>query len=306
MSASDEGLAPTLAPGIGAHGRAGDAFDALAPWYDAFTSADNYDRWGELIADLARRAGAVPNATALDLACGTGKSTAQLLQHGYRAEGCDTSSAMLERAHAKPGLAGVRLFQADMRRLPPSLGPYGLVNCMDDAVNFLLTTSDLRDAFRCVRQVLAPGGAFIFDCNTLRTYRSWYAHTEVLQHQTETFVWRGHADAAFGPGQQTSADLYVLQRHADGSQTWVSSPHRQRHHPMTVVQQELRRVGLRPWAAFGLANTGDLDTTPDEEVHGKVIHVAHRPAETPPRGAVPVEGGECGLPTHLRRRATDQ
>jgi malonyl-CoA O-methyltransferase len=65
---------------------------------------------------------------ALDVACGTGRWLAQLVAHGARAFGIDTSREMVRKASEKPGLRE-RLIRGDLCRLPFQDGCVDLVIC---------------------------------------------------------------------------------------------------------------------------------------------------------------------------------
>jgi SAM-dependent methyltransferase len=71
-----------------------------------------------------------------------------------------------------------------------------LVTCLYDSLNYLLSEGTLKDAFRCVRRSLNPGGAFIFDMNTeygLSTY--WGDRLVVKDNPGLTSIWRNHYDS---------------------------------------------------------------------------------------------------------------
>ena len=116
-------------------------YDRLAPFYDAFTADYAYEKW---IAEIDRRAVELGprGRRALDLACGTGKSTAQLVARGYSVLACDISEGMVREARRKFPAHADRFLIADMRQLP-SLGQFDFVLCLDDAVNYLLTEDEL-------------------------------------------------------------------------------------------------------------------------------------------------------------------
>src|SRR4051794_38593150 len=99
------------------------AYDDLAPFYDDFVRDYDHLAWGEAVERVARAHG-VDGRAALDLACGTGKSTLALLELGYAATGCDISTGMLRCAReALP--EHVPLVEADLRDLP-ELGRFDL------------------------------------------------------------------------------------------------------------------------------------------------------------------------------------
>lgn len=253
------------------------AFEVLGPHYDAFTSADDYSVWGAHIASLAAEHGVSPPARALDLACGTGKSTRELLRHGFAVDACDISPSMLDQARHQPDLQNARFFQADMRCIQSST-TYDLVNCMDDAINFLDSENDLDATFKTVASLLAPQGLFIFDVNTWHTYNTWYSQTEVTMHEsTQTghrtlFVWQGRTGAPFDPGTSAEADLYILDQPNGPTGTWTRSRHRQRHFTPDTISRSLRRAGLASVGAYGLKRTSPLDPATEHQ-HGKAVYV---------------------------------
>lgn len=107
-----------------------EAYDRLAPAYDALTADYCHERWLDELERLALRHG-LAGRRVLDVACGTGKSFLPLLAKGYRVVACDISEAML--AVAAPKAPGVRLVHTDMRRLG-RLGTFDLVTCLTELV----------------------------------------------------------------------------------------------------------------------------------------------------------------------------
>src|SRR5487761_1623002 len=126
---------------------------------------------------------------ALDLACGTGKSTGPLLARGYSVVGCDISAMMVAEARRKFPEHAESFVVADIRELPP-LGEFDLVLCLDDAINYLLDEAELEATFTGVANLLSPTGIFAFDVNSLRTYRSTFAQTMVSEGENVFFAWR--------------------------------------------------------------------------------------------------------------------
>jgi ubiquinone/menaquinone biosynthesis C-methylase UbiE len=137
-------------------------YDAFAPFYDAFTSASDYENWTEQVLELAARHGLAGDRL-LDLACGTGKSFLPFQSRGYRVTGCDSSRAMLAAAAAKA--PDVELVCCDLRELPV-LGSFDLVTCFDDSLNYLADVDELLCAFRGISANLARDGLLLFDLNT--------------------------------------------------------------------------------------------------------------------------------------------
>ena len=128
-------------------------YAALAPYWDRFTAAYDYDLWLTRIEERAVALGIFGNRL-LDVGCGTGKSFAPMLARGYDVTACDISDEMVEQTRAKFGDRVEDVFVADMRELP-ACGKFDFVTCIDDALNYLLTDEDLVAAFQGVADVLA-------------------------------------------------------------------------------------------------------------------------------------------------------
>jgi SAM-dependent methyltransferase len=247
-------------------------YDCIAPFYDQFTADYAYDAWIDAIEARALDLG-LTGRRALDLACGTGKSTMPLFERGYSVRGCDISAGMVERARLKwPQLAHA-FSVADMRELP-ALGEFDLILCLDDAVNYLLTDDDLEAAFAGVARVLAPDGIFAFDVNSLLTYRTAFAETEVREQPGLLFAWRGEAPPTLQPAEGASATVEIFAEDSDGCWERHTMRHIQRHHPRSAIQSALERAGLRYCAIFGQRSGAIFEDDPDEESHIKLVYFA--------------------------------
>jgi ubiquinone/menaquinone biosynthesis C-methylase UbiE len=160
------------------------AYDAFAPYYDAFTAASDYEAWGRETLAHARRHG-LRGDRLLDLACGTGMSFMPFLARGFSVTACDFSTAMLAEAARRAPAA--RLVHADIRTLP-DLGRFDLVTCFDDALNYLLGEDELEAAFEGIERSLAPCGVAIFDLNSLLAYRTTFAVDSVTSSAEVVFA----------------------------------------------------------------------------------------------------------------------
>jgi SAM-dependent methyltransferase len=260
-------------------GTARAAYDHIAPHYDEFTAHHDYELWLGNLLPAARRLG-LRGSRLLDVACGTGKSFLPLLRRGWQVTGCDISESMLERARAKVG-DRARLELADMRSLPV-FGSFDLVLCLDDAINYLLNPEELVRCLRGLRRNLAPGGIVLFDVNTLRSYRTFFASTEVHDTPEGRMIWRGRASPRAEPGSTFEA-IFEVDGRSDNGQAHSSAVHRQRHHRPPEILHGLDGAGLRCLAVFGHGLDARLAQPLDEARHTKAIFIAE--AERP-------EGGE--------------
>jgi SAM-dependent methyltransferase len=248
------------------------AYEALAPAYDDFTAHHDYELWlGNLLPELRRHG--LRGHRLLDVGCGTGKSFLPMLERGWDVTACDISPSMLELARAKAGDAA-RLSVADMRELP-QLGEFDLVWALDDAVNYLLSPEEMGEALRGMRANLAPGGLLLFDVNTLRAYRTFFAGVERVERRGRRLVWRGRASADAAPGSISEASLEV-ETEGEGDTSVETHLHRQRHFPEAELLGLLDAARLECLDVFGHGYDAVLKQPLDEVVHTKAIYVARR------------------------------
>ena len=250
---------------------AGEVFDDFADYYDRFTAHHDYELWMERLEGLALTHG-LQGRRLLDVACGTGKSLLPMLDRGYDAIGCDLSERMLARA--APKVAGrARLVTADMRALPP-LGSFDLITCIDDPLNYLLDPEDLLATFRAAAGCLEPGGVYLFDLNTLYTYRSLCATDAWYEQADWLFVWRGLATDDLPPGAVAEFAIEAFEPLDDGCWRRHTSAHAQRHHPPELAAELLACAGLRTLAVYGQDTSAEMEPVLDERRHTKAIFIA--------------------------------
>jgi len=248
-----------------------DAYESLAPFYDEFTQSYAHGEWVDRLEALALEHGA-RGRLVLDVAGGTGKSALPLQRRGYRVSVCDLSPTMIAVARRRLCLPPHRCFVADMRRLP-DVGPFDLVFCLDDSLNYLLSPADVRAALRAMRAALRPGGLLLFDVNTLATYSTVFSQEFWRHGRAASFHWRGR-----GPdlGRRTySAEIEVVRE----GRRRIRSVHVQRHYSGTAIGCALDAAGLEPVRTLGQVSGGRLTDPPDEDDHGKLVYVVRRPEQ---------------------------
>ncbi|MDO8184501.1 class I SAM-dependent methyltransferase [Conexibacter sp. JD483] len=242
------------------------AYERLAPFYDRFTDGYDHDGWIGRLEALAQAHG-LHGSRAFDVACGTGKSFEPLVRRGYDVWACDLSPAMVSQARRAGVLEADRVLVADMRELP-EVGAFALVTCLDDAVNYLLDPADLAAAFASIAGRLEPDGLFLFDTNTLATYRDGFSTRATFERPLADAIWRGETTGPIVAGTLCSATIEL-----GGSDRTVSR-HVQRHHPEQTIRHALASAGLDCRAVLGQSTGGVLHEDADEEVHTKLVYVA--------------------------------
>jgi SAM-dependent methyltransferase len=247
------------------------AYDVLAPHYDDFTAGYAYEKWVAAIEERALALG-LRGRRALDLACGTGNSTGPLLARGYSVVGCDISVAMIAEARRKYPMYADSFLVADMRELP-DLGEFDLILCLDDAINYLLSSDDLDAAFSGVANLLSPSGVFAFDLNSLLTYRTTFSQAMVKERDGVLMAWQGESEPDFDRGSVGTASVAIFTERTDGLWERRAMRHVQRHHAPDTVRQALARANLKCVLA-GQHPGARLEDGFDDEAHIKVVYLA--------------------------------
>lgn len=251
--------------------QARETYDAFASSYDEFNHRYKYERWTGKLLERAE-AGGLAGDRLLDVGCGTGLSFVSMLDRGFEVTGCDISPAMLARAKERAE-GRATLLEADMRELPV-LGEFDMVWAVNDAINYLLEASDLRNALTGMRRNLASGGIVLFDVNTLAVYRSFFTGDVQVDHDGRRFSWAGRASIEAPPGS-------IFEAGFDGEGAGVTAHvHRQRHFPEAEVRDAIGAVGLRLVEVAGELD-GELSPGVDEELHTKAVYVCADSAGRP-------------------------
>src|SRR4051812_28963168 len=161
----------TLATSSGAASR---AYADFADFYDRYVRDGRYAAWIDALVDAAARHG-FDRGRALDVGCGTGLSTAPLLERCGEVVACEPVEAMARRAEQR--LPDLEVHRAAATELA-GLGAFDLVLMANDVVNYV-PEAELDRAFERLAAHLAPAGVLVFDANTLATYREAFCTTDV-------------------------------------------------------------------------------------------------------------------------------
>ena len=103
----------------------------------------------------------------LDVCCGSGHVTGELVKRGYSVTGVDSSAALIGIARRE--LPQVKFELQDVRHLKVK-GPFDAALSTFDSLNHILSLEDLHAVFSGVHEVLRAGGLFVFDMNLEEAY----------------------------------------------------------------------------------------------------------------------------------------
>lgn len=213
-------------------------FTEVAAVYDRLMGHVPYGWWVDYAARLWRSAGADPQRV-LDLACGTGKVTAELVRRGYRACGVDASETMLAVARRRLP-AAVPLYRQDMRALAVPEEPFDACVCLFDSLNYLLTPEDLSDAFAGVARHLRPGGVFVCDMNAIHALETGMFTQSGSGEGGLEYEWRSGWDPV---SRLCTIAMEFRERDGAGWRTFRET-HLQRGYPREEIADRLRQAGF--------------------------------------------------------------
>jgi len=168
-------------------------YSRLAGVYDEIVVDPCYPLWAEFLLDLWDDD---PQGvrTVLDVCCGTGLLTAELVKAGLDLVGVDASAEMLERARALLGPT-VPLSQQVLPGLDVE-GTFDAAISTFDGLNYL-PLPDLRLTFEQVAARLRPDGWLVFDIHTDAMMSFLLENDEVSgEDQGHRFVIRNRIDPA--------------------------------------------------------------------------------------------------------------
>jgi SAM-dependent methyltransferase len=140
----------------------------------------------------------------LELACGTGRVTIPLIQHGFNVTGIDRSEAMLNEAKNKSAAQGVTVewVSGDIRDF--DLGKkFSLIILPSNTLCHLLTLPDFETCLTSVKKHLTVSGKFIIDV--------FVPKMELLVNRAGERFPFGEYDDPEGPGRVVVTHSYTYE-----------------------------------------------------------------------------------------------
>ena len=217
------------------------AYEALAPWYDAFTRDVDYERFADFYEALFRANGGEFRLL-LDLCCGTGTLALIMARRGYDMIAADGSEDMLmaarEKAMAAGGAAPLFICQR-----AGGLDLYGTVDAAYSSLDSLsyVPPRELAECFARLRLFIRPGGLFIFDLRTPEFLRSMDGSVSVDETDDVLCLWRGRYD------EKAAALRYgmdIFERIEGDTYEHYNEEHTEYAHSFEAVSALLERDGF--------------------------------------------------------------
>jgi SAM-dependent methyltransferase len=191
-------------------------------------------------------------AQVLDLCCGSGHVTKELVARGYQVTGVDVSARLIEKA--RQVLPGVDFRVQDARNLQLE-NHFDAILSTFDSLNHLLTLEDLGRVFSAVRSVLRPSGLFLFDMNLEEAYSADLHEWAVTVDDTNVTLVRGVYDSS---AQTAATELIWFTRDTSAENTWRQhrSVVEERCYPESDILLNLRNAGFSNVESASAVNAG--------------------------------------------------
>ncbi len=226
-------------------------YDLIAPFYDNINGSLDYSEWADFIEEIVRREYRISPELWLDLGCGTGRMTLELLRRGYDMTGVDISPEMLDIARCSAEAEGLSdkllLLCQDMREFELYGTVDVTVSCLD-CINHLTKLSDVKRCFSLVHNYLSPDGLFIFDVNGKYKFENIYSdRAYVMEEDGGVCIWQNYYNE-----KTKICDFYItlMNECSDGRYMRYDEQSREKMYTLASLKRALSECGFEFIGAY--------------------------------------------------------
>jgi SAM-dependent methyltransferase len=240
-----------------------ECYKEFAHIYDELINSDiNYKEWASQILKICDEL-KVNRKDYLDLACGTGNITGEIVSEFNNTWAVDLSYDMLTEAETK--LRGnrnnIKFVCQDITELNLNR-KFDLITCCLDSTNYILEDSSLKKYFSSVLNHLKDEGIFIFDIN------SYYKLTEVLGNnvynyddENVTYIWQNSLE-------EDIVDMYLTFFVKQGElYKRFDEQHSERAYKCEEIEAALHEIGLKIVMKMNNYEDRDIEDTTERIVY---------------------------------------
>ncbi len=219
------------------------SYTMLPAFYDFFGKHPDYKGYANAVLTKYQEIGAKESNLILDLACGTGRLTLELLKKGADVIGTDLSAEMLMIARERCADKGFfpLLLGQDMRELD-LYGTVDVAVSATNSLNYLPSEGDLKKVFALVHNFLTPNGLFFFDINSLYKFEHLYGENVYTFESENGFcVWQNHY---LKSKKRADFLLTIFKKEKDGRYTRLEEEQSQYYYSNRTVKRLLKETGF--------------------------------------------------------------
>ena len=243
-------------------------YQAIAYIYDKLMEHVEYDRWSDFIASVLRREAKWP-PNVLELACGSGITAHNLAHRGLKINAFDKSSAMIDVAREKRGHPYIDFAVASFDDFPQE-EKYDAVLCLYDSINYIMTIDAAVEFMKRVKNVLNPGGIFLFDiCTRFNSYSNFRGFVD--EGEITGFYYFRFSN--YDPKTHIHVNDFLLYP-SGNPQRQIREHHEQYIFSVRQIQSVIKKAGLRLDKKFD-----DINLSP-AKIRSLRIHFLARKTES--------------------------
>lgn len=220
-------------------------YSVLADIYDIVMKDVAYETWTDYIDDIILEHH--PNsADVLELACGTGTMALSLEELDcYHIVATDASPHMIRRAQKKADQIHSEVEFITMNFLDLQLDQkFDVVYMVFDSINYLHEEEKIIELHRQVKQVLNPGGIFVYDFTTPRNSRKAINYLNNEEQQIDN-RYRYHRESSYSAKDKVHTNKFLIEKLDQQNQTAVEvfqEQHRQRIYTYKEITDMVKRT----------------------------------------------------------------
>lgn len=225
------------------------AYTYLPIIYDNIMEDVDYKMWSSYIENLIKKQTSDVKDI-LELGCGSGNITIELLEKGYDIVGVDFSDEMLEIAKEKTIDYKDRIFflNQDIRDIDIDIYEIDTVIAANDTFNYITDEDELKYIFKYIYDRLKKGGAFVFDIS------SYYKISTILANNTfgETtenmaYIWENFYDEQ---EEEIKMDINIFVKEGENYLRFEEF-HTQKAHKTEKIKELLENSGYENILVYG-------------------------------------------------------
>lgn len=219
------------------------SYEFLAQIYDDLMQDVDYKQWTEYIEALILDQGERPH-NILELGCGTGNITKELLKRGYELVGVDISEEMLELAEEKTQDFGdkVILIEQDITDLDFDVYEIDTVIAVNDTFNYILEKEKIKGLLDYLYPRIKEGGQLVFDISSdYKLQHILGKNTFGESFEDMVYLWENYYDQESG---QVFMEINIFEKKGQYYERFTET-HVQRAYKQKEITDILQEIGYR-------------------------------------------------------------